>query len=283
MIEAAAPTDSVVLFTGESGTGKELLARRMHALSARGTGPFVKVNCAAVPVEMWESEFFGHRKGSFAGAAADREGRFQLADRGTLLLDEVGAMLPAGQAKLLRVIQDGEFERLGDDESIEVDVRVLLATNIDLKAAVERGDFREDLYHRINVVNIDMPLLRERSEDIVELAAHFMQQFSQSLGMPALDLDEETLLKLRRYDWPGNVRELRNLIERSVILGAFPQEFAGQGAVTGERAIETLDLVMQRHIMHVLDSCGGNRAEAARILEIGERTLYRKIKEYNLS
>jgi DNA-binding NtrC family response regulator len=152
MVEAAAPTDSVVLFTGESGTGKELLARRLHALSARASGPFVKVNCAAVPLELWESEFFGHRKGSFAGAGSDREGRFQLADRGTLFLDEVGAMPSAGQAKLLQAIQDGEFERLGDEQPTRVDVRVVASTNSDLEAEVQQGRFRADLFYSLNVV-----------------------------------------------------------------------------------------------------------------------------------
>ena len=188
MVEAAAAADSVVLFTGESGTGKELLARRLHALSSRAAGPFVKVNCAAVPLEMWESEFFGHRKGSFAGAATDREGRFQLAHRGTLLLDEVGAMPPAGQAKLLRAIQDGEFERLGDEQATRVDVRVVASTNSDLEAEVQQGRFRADLFYSLNVVRIDVPPLRERRDDIPLLARHFADQVAQRLGRPSPDL-----------------------------------------------------------------------------------------------
>ncbi len=185
MVEAAAPTDSVVLLTGESGSGKELLARRLHALSARASGPFVKVNCAGVPLEMWESEFFGHRKGSFAGAAADREGRFQLADRGTLLLDEVSAMPVAGQAKLLRAIQDGEFERLGDEQATRVDVRVVASTNSDLEHEVQQGRFRADLFYRLNVVRIDVPPLRERRDDIPLLARHFADQIARRLGRAA--------------------------------------------------------------------------------------------------
>src|SRR5512143_2017636 len=188
MVDAAAAADSVVLFTGESGTGKELLARRLHALSPRSSGPFVKVNCSSVPLEMWESEFFGHRKGSFAGAAADREGRFQLADRGTLLLDEVAAMPSAGQAKLLRAIQDGEFERLGDEQATRVDVRVVASTNSDLESEVQQGRFRADLFYRLNVVRIDVPPLRERRDDIPLLAAHFVDEIARRLGRAATPL-----------------------------------------------------------------------------------------------
>ena len=219
MVEAAAATDSVVLFTGESGTGKELLARRLHALSGRASGPFVKVNCAAVPLEMWESEFFGHRKGSFAGAATDREGRFQLADRGTLLLDEVAAMPTAGQAKLLRAIQDGEFERLGDDQATRVDVRVVASTNSDLEAEVQQGRFRADLFYRLNVVRIDVPPLRERREDIPLLARPLRRARSRSASAARRPSSSPaTLARLAAYPWPGNVREVRNVIERAMIL-----------------------------------------------------------------
>jgi DNA-binding NtrC family response regulator len=217
-VEAAAPTDSTVLLTGESGTGKELLARRLHALSGRASAAFVRVNCAAVPLEMFESEFFGHRKGAFTGASGDREGRFKLADGGTLLLDEVGAMPAAAQAKLLRVIQDGEFDRLGDEQPTRVDVRILVATNADLEAEVQQGRFRADLFFRLNVVRIDLPPLRERLEDIPELARHFAQEVAARLGRPAPELPPETLARMRAYHWPGNVRELRNVIERALIL-----------------------------------------------------------------
>ena len=220
MVEAAAPTDSVVLFTGESGAGKELLARRLHALSPRArSGPFVKVNCASVPLEMWESEFFGHRKGSFAGAATDREGRFQLADRGTLLLDEVGAMPVAGQAKLLRAIQDGEFERLGDEQATRVDVRVVASTNSDLEAEVQQGRFRADLFYRLNVVRIDVPPLRDRRDDIPLLAPPLRRaDRAPSWAGRRPSLPAGTLARLVVYPWPGNVRELRNVIERAMIL-----------------------------------------------------------------
>ena len=272
MLHKLAPLPTPVLFTGASGTGKEIAARTLHALSDRAEKPFVAVNCAALAPDRIGEELFGVvEKGDTRSA-----GLFFLADGGTLLLDEVAMMPPQLQAMLLRVLEDQRIRPVGAERDIPLNLRFCFATNDDLPKAVAEGRFRADLYHRINVVTLDMPQLRERSEDIVELAAHFMTQFSTSLGMPALDLDEETLLKLRRYDWPGNVRELRNLIERSVILGAFPPEFAGQGAVTGERAIETLDLVMQRHILHVLDRCEGNRAEAARRLGVSRKTIDRK-------
>ena len=217
MIVATAPVDAVVLVTGESGTGKELLARHLHALSARAAGPFVKVNCAAVPLEMWESEFFGHRKGSFTGASSDRDGRFQLADRGTLLLDEVGAMPAAGQAKLLRAIQDGEFERLGDQQATRVDVRVVASTNSDLEAEVQQGRFRADLFYRLNVVRIIVPALRERKDDIPPLARHFAELIASRLGRPAPELQPATLARLAAYHLPGNVPEVRNVIEPAAV------------------------------------------------------------------
>ena len=197
MADAAAPTDSTVLLLGESGTGKELLARRIHQRSARAARPFVRVNCAAIPVDLWESEFFGHRKGSFTGAGADREGRFQLAHRGTLLLDEVGAMPAAGQAKLLRAIQDGEFERLGDELPTRVDVRIVAATNSDLEAEVKQGRFRADLFYRLNVVRIDVPPLRDRKDDIAVLARAAAVEVSARLGQPAPEIGAETLARLQ--------------------------------------------------------------------------------------
>ncbi len=230
MVEAAAPADATVLLLGESGTGKELLARLLHRRSPRSSGPFVRVNCAAVPLEMWESEFFGHRKGSFTGATTDRDGRFQLAHGGTLLLDEVGAMPAAGQAKLLRVIQDGEFDRLGDEQPSRVDVRVVAATNSDLQEEIAGGRFRADLYHRLNVVRIAVPPLRERPEDIDLLARKFAEEIAARLGRPAPPLGPETLARFRAYSWPGNVRELRNVIERALILDP-------------EGGLEALDLV----------------------------------------
>jgi len=218
-VAAAAPTDATILLLGESGTGKELLARRIHNLSRRSAGPFVRVNCAAVPIDMWESEFFGHRRGSFTGASADREGRFRLAHRGTLFMDEIGAMQPAAQAKILRVLQDGEFDRLGDEQPTRVDVRVVAATNSDLEAEAAAGRFRPDLYYRLNVVRIDLPPLRERPEDVSILAQRFAAEIAARLGRRPPLIHPAAAAELQSYHWPGNVRELRNAVERAIILG----------------------------------------------------------------
>ena len=273
MLAKLAPLPTPVLFTGASGTGKELAARHLHQQSDRAGKPFVAVNCAAIAPDRIAKELFGVVEEN------DRlkPGLLLLADGGTLFLDEVAQMPDQLQAALLRVLEDKKVRPVGAEREIPLNLRFLFATNAELDQAVREGRFRADLYHRINVVKIDMPALRDRSDDIVELAAHFMGQFATALGMPSLDLDEETLLKLRRYDWPGNVRELKNLIERSVILGAFPEAFTGSGAVTGAQAIENLDLVMQRHILHVLDLCDGNRAEAARRLGVSRKTIDRKM------
>lgn len=273
MLHKLAPLPTPVLFTGASGTGKEVAARTLHQLSDRAEKPFVAVNCAAIPPERIAHELFGMIEG---GEQQRSAGLFLLADGGTLFLDEVAQMPEPLQAALLRVLEDQRIRPVGGGRDIPLNLRFCFATNTDLKQAMAEGRFRADLYHRINVVNVAMPPLRDRSEDIVELAAHFMAQISRALGMAPLTLDEETLLKMRRYDWPGNVRELRNLIERSVILGQFPEAFAGNGEVTGAPAIENLDLVVQRHILHVLDECGGNRAEAARRLGVSRKTIDRK-------
>jgi DNA-binding NtrC family response regulator len=299
MVQAAAPTDSGVLLTGESGTGKELLARRLHAQSARASGPFVKVNCAAVPLEMWESEFFGHRKGSFTGAQSDRDGRFQLADRGTLLLDEVGAMPAAGQAKLLRAIQDGEFERLGDEQATRVDVRVVASTNSDLEADVQRGRFRADLFYRLNVVRITVPPLRERKEDIPPLARHFIGEIATRLGREAPELPAVAVARLAAYHWPGNVRELRNAVERAMILdpshglesldlaqeGA-PLPLAAAAAPTADRELnlrESLNRLERELLLEAQRRAGGVRKEAARLLGIDPRNLAYYLHKHDLA
>ncbi|ABF63138.1 two component, sigma54 specific, transcriptional regulator, Fis family [Ruegeria sp. TM1040] len=278
MLQRLAPLPTPVLFTGASGTGKEIAARTLHSLSDRAEQPFVAINCASLSPDRLAEELFG------VVDAQDRrrDGLFLHADGGTLFLDEVAQMPEQVQAALLRVLEDQKVRPVGAERDIPLNLRFLLATNADLLQAVEEGKFRADLYHRINVVNIEMPALKERIEDIVELAALFMDQFALSLGMPALELDEETLLKFSRYAWPGNVRELRNLIERSVILGAFPEEFSGTGSVIGAAAVENLDMVMQRHIMHVLDACDGNRAEAARRLGVSRKTVDRKCASWGL-
>lgn len=276
MLNKLAPLSTSVLFTGESGTGKELAARHLHQLSDRADAPFVAVNCATIAPDQMTSELFGR----IEDGGKLRPGLLLLADEGVLFLDEVTQMPEQLQAAFLRVLEDRKVRPVGGEREIPLNLRFLFATNADLKAAVEAGRFRADLYHRINVLNIEMPPLRDRSEDIVELTALFMDQVATSMGTPRLELDDETLLKLRRYDWPGNVRELKNLIERSVFLGRFPEEFAGSGVVSGTQAIENLDLVMQRHILHVLDLCNGNRAEAARRLGVSRKTIDRKISAW---
>ena len=273
MLHRLAPLPTPVLFTGASGTGKELAARHLHGASDRHEAPFVPVNCATIAPDHIAAELFGVVQDD------DRlkPGLLLLADGGTLFLDEIAQMPDTVQAALLRVLEDKKVRPVGAEREIPLNLRFLFATNADLTEAVAAGRFREDLYHRINVVRMEMPPLPDRSEDIVELAAYFMDLYSGILGMPKLELDGDTLLKMRRYDWPGNVRELRNLIERSVILGEFPEEFAGNGGVVGAQAIENLDLVMQRHILHVLDMCSGNRAEAARRLGVSRKTIDRKL------
>ncbi|HEY7511137.1 MAG TPA: sigma-54 dependent transcriptional regulator [Vicinamibacteria bacterium] len=296
MVEAAAGADSTLLLTGESGTGKELLARLAHRMSPRASGPYVRVNCAAVPLDVWESEFFGHRKGSFTGAGVDREGRFQLADRGTLFLDEVGAMPLGGQAKLLRVIQDGEFDRLGDERPTRVDVRIVAATNSDLAAEVAAHRFRSDLYYRLNVVRIEVPPLRERPEDIPVLASRFVAEIAARLGRPAPELPAEVLDRLRAYSWPGNVRELRNAIERALILSppgrldalevapdttGAPSTLEGEPA--GELNLRTALTRLERDLVkEAVRRSGGVRKEAARLLGIDARNLGYYLRKHHL-
>jgi PAS domain S-box-containing protein len=217
-LEAVAQTDASVLIQGESGVGKELVAHVIHASSARRDGPLVKVNCAAMPHELFESEFFGHVKGAFTGAHRDRVGRFQLADGGTIFLDEVGEIPLSLQSKLLRVLQESEFERVGDEKTHSVDVRVIAATNRDLEESVADGRFREDLYYRLSVFPIDVPPLRERGDDVVQLALHFLERTCQDFGHRPLTLSQQQAALLKQYDWPGNIRELKNVIERAVIL-----------------------------------------------------------------
>ncbi|SMX50516.1 sigma-54-dependent transcriptional regulator [Maliponia aquimaris] len=275
MLEKLAPLPTPVLFTGATGTGKELAARTLHGMAARAERPFVAVNCAAIAPDRIAAELFGAVEGDRL-----RPGLFLLAEGGTLFLDEVAQMSETLQAALLRVLEDQRIRPIGAEREIPLNLRLTFATNTDLEKAVAQGRFRADLYHRINVLRIEMPPLSDRVEDIVDLAAHFMQHFTRALGLPPLTLDDETLMKLSGYSWPGNVRELRNLIERSVILGAFPEEFAGQGAITGQKAIENLDLAMQRHILHVLELSGGNRAEAARRLGVSRKTIDRKVASW---
>ncbi len=219
-VEQVAATDATVLILGETGTGKELVARAMHIISTRQDRPLIKVNCAALPTTLIESELFGHEKDAFTGAVSRRQGRFELAHRGTIFLDEIGDLLIDLQAKLLRVLQEGEFERLGDTRTLRVDVRVIAATNRDLKRAIASGDFREDLYYRLNVFPLTLPPLRERAEDIPLLVHHFTQQYGAKMAKRIDHIPQRVMSALQAYDWPGNVRELENIIERAVILSS---------------------------------------------------------------
>ena len=228
-VERVAPTDSTVLIQGETGTGKELIAHAIHNLSSRCGRPFVRLNCAAIPLDLLESELFGHEKGAFTGAIAQKIGRFELADKGTLFLDEVGDIPPALQPKLLRVLQEQEFERLGSTRTHHVDVRLVAATNRDLAEMVNRGQFRNDLYYRLNVFPVQLPPLRERLEDIPALVMHFAEIFGRRMGRQIKHIPEETMSALNSYEWPGNIRELQNLVERAVILsrdGVLPNPLA---------------------------------------------------------
>ncbi|MGD0837638.1 MAG: sigma-54 dependent transcriptional regulator [Polyangia bacterium] len=287
-----APTDATVLLLGESGTGKEVLARALHRHSKRADGPFVAVNCAAISDTLLESEMFGHEKGSFTGALATRRGRFELADGGTLFLDEVSELKPGLQAKLLRVLQERCFERVGGTRTIEVDVRIVAATNCDLAAELQAGRFREDLYHRLAVFPVRIPPLRERIPDIGPLAETLLARIARQLGRPTLVLADDARARLLAYGWPGNVRELGNVLERAAILcegttinadliltGPVNSAFrAATDAANGEK-IEDLE---REAIRRMLAMTGGNRKQTAARLGIGLRTLYDKLKLYGL-
>jgi DNA-binding NtrC family response regulator len=273
MLERVAPMPTSVLITGDSGTGKEIAARALHGMSDRANKFFVPVNCAAISPDIIAQELFGNVT---KNATEGRDGLLLYASGGTLFLDEIAELPLNVQATLLRVIEEMRIRPFGSTREIPLNLRIIFATNADLPKAVEEGRFRADLFHRINVINIHMPTLRSRSQDIPELAAMFMQKISNQLGVPPLVLDEQVLLNMSCYDWPGNVRELRNLIERSLILGEFPPEFAGTGDTISPEAVDSLHLVEKRHILTVLDACDGNRAEAARRLGVSRKTIDRK-------
>ncbi|MDO6459162.1 sigma-54 dependent transcriptional regulator [Granulosicoccaceae sp. 1_MG-2023] len=279
-LSRVAPLPTSVLITGQSGTGKEIAARSIHALSERADKPFVPVNCAAIPHDMIEAELFGHLKGAFTGATGARDGLFLHARGGTLFLDEIGEMPLATQSKLLRALESRRIRPLGSSREVPVDVRFLFATNAELESAVEQGKFRADLYYRINVMQIAMPPLSERREDIAELSKLFMERLSHQLGMAPVPLTEQTLAALQNYDWPGNVRELRNTIERALILGEFPEDFAGSENMPEESGSDSLAAAERRHILRVLEESGGNRAEAARRLGISRKTIDRKLARW---
>ncbi|NDD88839.1 MAG: sigma-54-dependent Fis family transcriptional regulator [Rhodobacteraceae bacterium] len=276
LLKKLAGVKTPVLFTGESGTGKEIAARTLHAMSDRHAKPFVAVNCATLGADNGADQLFG----KLGPTGEVQEGLMQLADGGVLFLDEVAELPDPIQAMLLRVLEDYKMRPISAARDVALDLRFMFATNMDLEQAVANGKFRRDLFHRMNIVGVKMPPLRERREDIFELASMFMNQFSVDVGRQPLRLDDETLLHLTRHNWPGNVRELRNMIERSVILGAFPPEFQGGGQADGAAAAETLDLVVQRHILTTLDRCNGNRAETARRLGVSRKTIDRKMMEW---
>jgi DNA-binding NtrC family response regulator len=304
LIRKVARTQATVLIQGESGTGKELVARALYRQSPRSTAPFIKVNCAAIPENLIESEFFGHEKGAFTGALTKREGRFELAHGGTILLDEISEISPQVQAKLLRVLQERELERVGGNRTIKVDVRVIATTNRQLEESVERKEFRQDLYFRLNVVPIYVEPLRNHKEDITLLAEHFRQRFARKHGVEVHGISSACMSTLVAHDWPGNVREMQNVLERAVILCSegnvlepahlgitsvgVPALTAGSGgaaaalsAVGGNQDVGTLAEMEKRHILTALERCNGNRTHAAKMLDISIRTLRNKLNEYS--
>jgi formate hydrogenlyase transcriptional activator len=290
-VERVAPTDSTVLVQGETGTGKELIARAIHTLSSRCGRAFVKLNCAAIPLDLLESELFGHEKGAFTGAIAQKIGRFELADKGTLFLDEVGDIPATLQPKLLRVLQEQEFERLGSTHTHHVDVRLVAATNRDLADMVKRCEFRIDLYYRLNVFPIMLPPLRERREDIPALVTHSVERFCRRMGKRIDHIPPDTMAALTSYDWPGNVRELQNLVERAVILsnnGVLPNPLppAGARSVIAATAAPTLRDSERTLILNTLEAVGwvigGSRGAAAR-LGLNRTTLINRMKKLGIS
>jgi len=298
-LEKVAPSPARVLITGENGTGKELVARAVHRLSPREGRPFVEVNCAAIPSELIESELFGHMKGSFTGAVQDRAGKFELASGGTLFLDEIGDMSLAAQAKVLRVLEDGVVTRIGGSKPISVDVRVIAATNKDLEHEIAEGKFREDLYYRLNVVPLSVPPLRDRREDIPQLAAHFADRLTKHEGVPPRGLADDAVQRLSEYDWPGNVRELRNTVERLLILGSGPRITAADvERLVGKRAAEQTslgslvecrtfeefkDAAERAFLLAKLRESNWNVSETARLLDMPRSNLYKKIERYGLA
>ena len=290
LIDQVAPSAASVMITGESGTGKELVARTIHLRSNRASRPFIPVNCAAIPETLLESELFGHEKGAFTGAIASRQGCFELAHGGTLFLDEIGEMPPALQAKLLRALEERAFRRVGGSQEIQVDVRVIAATNRDVDEARRTGQLREDLYYRLNVFHLDLPPLRARGDDKLRLAERFVVEFAIREQKNVVGLDDETRLLVLRYSWPGNVRELRNAMERAVIVARgeliepdnLPREVT-KGAAGAEPIVlagMTVDSMERQLIFMTLDKTGGNKTRAARLLDISLKTLHNKLRRY---
>ncbi len=289
MVKVVAQSNATVLITGESGTGKELIARAIHAQSHRKSKPFVVVSCAALPESLIESELFGHERGVFSGTHAQRKGKFEMASKGTLFLDEVGDLSPNIQVHLLRVLEEKEFSRVGGNEPIHSDVRLISAVSKDMRKSVEAGQFREDLYYRLNVVTIELPPLRERKEDIPVLADYFLRKFSEENSKRLSGFSAEANDYLLKYDWPGNIRELENAIERAVILARTHfidvSDLSQQSLYLPHKAPvgKTMKEIEKTHILNILIEAGGNCSEAARLLGISRMTLYNKIKAYELN
>lgn len=291
-VSQVAPTKASVLITGESGVGKELVADAIHELSTRSSGPFIKVHCAALTSTLLESELFGHEKGSFTGAVAQKRGRFELADGGTIFLDEIGEIDLPTQVKLLRVLQERTFERVGGESTITVDVRIVCATNRDLLQEVQAGNFREDLYYRLNVVNLLVPPLRERKEDIPLLMTSFLAQYKEENNRPIEGFSAQAKRALLSYDWPGNIRELRNSIESAVVLARTsvieledlpPQVSLAQSSSSVSLSVGVTLAEAEKHlIIATLELEGGNKTKAAQTLGIGRKTLHRKLQEYHI-
>ncbi|CAN5269934.1 sigma-54 dependent transcriptional regulator [soil metagenome] len=293
LVETVAPTDSTVLISGESGTGKEVLARYLHDSSDRCDGPFVSINCGALPESLLESELFGHVKGSFTGAVRDKQGLFVAAKGGSFFLDEVGEMSPATQVKLLRVLQEREVIPVGSTETIPVDVRIIAATNRDLEEEIRRGGFRSDLYYRLNVITLHLPPLRERADDVAVLADYFLQHHATSRGKETPELPEEVLSALQAYDWPGNVRELENALERAAVLSDSSLKLSALPVRITEKPVEPLvsdrlppnpemEIIERAYIFWVLQAESGNKTRAAEVLGIDPSTLYRKLLRYGM-
>jgi len=294
LVDKVAPTEARVLIHGESGVGKELVARAIHSLSPRAEGPFVQLNCAAIPVDLVESELFGHEKGAFTGAVSARKGRFELADGGTLFLDEIGDMPLGAQAKVLKAIEVGEFERVGGMNTVKVDVRIIAATNKDIEAEIRMGKFREDLYYRLNVISISVPPLKERREDVPALAQHFCGEFCRANGKREKVISGEALRVLKSYDWPGNVRELKNTIERLVILGegdtisaddvmlALLRSPSPQIRSSGRSLREMVEDYERKLVVMELEANGWNISRTAEKLGIDRSNLQKKIKAWRL-
>jgi len=292
-IARAAPTNSTVLIRGESGTGKELVARAIHLNSPRSQNPFMAINCAALSETLLESELFGHEKGAFTGAIAQKKGKLEVANGGTVFLDELGELAPTLQAKLLRVLQEREFDRVGGTRAIKVDIRLIAATNRDLEKAIQAGTFRQDLYYRLNVLSLTMPALKDRREDIPLLAGYFAMRCSRESGRPVKGISPEARKCLVQYDWPGNVRELENAMERAVVLGTteliqpedLPEALLEKQAVPGVQVTEYHQAIKETKrqlVLKAFQEAGGNYAQAARLLGVHPNNLHRLIRTLDL-